>query len=79
MPDLQQFSVTRTGNTINANVPEYSIQGQVCDSQSGKVLADFTGANAIKFPQFWGTLTQAQQDFAFTLLVRELIRLKTGL
>lgn len=79
MPDLQQFAVTRTGSTVNANVPEYLISGVLCDSQSGAVLHDFSGANGIRFPQIWASLTNAQQDAAFTLLVRELIRLKTGL
>lgn len=79
MPDLQNFSVARTGQSVAANIPEYSIIGQLCDSQSGAVLHDFSGANGIRFPQIWASLTNAQQDEAFTLLVRELIRLKTGL
>ena len=78
MPDLQNFSVTRTGNTVNG-IPEYAIEGQVCDSQSGAVLRDFTGANGVKFPQILATVTAAQRDVLVQLLVRELIRIKTGL
>ena len=78
MPDLQNYSVVRTGNTINANIPEFAISGQVCDSQSGAVLADFSGANTIRFPQVWATLTQAQRQALVETIARDLIRVVTG-
>lgn len=79
MPDLQNYSVTRTGNTVTRAIPEFAISGQVCDSQSGAVLADFSGPNAILFPQVWATLTVAQRQQLVEKIARDLITVVTGL
>lgn len=62
MPDLANFSVVRNGTVSLPAAPTWRISGLVIDSKTGAVLRDFTGANAVDFPQVLGTLTQAQQD-----------------
>jgi len=79
VPDLQGYSVTRTGNTITRAIPEFAIEGQVCDSRSGAVLADFSGANAIRFPQVWASLTVGQRQQLVEKIARDLVQVVTGL
>lgn len=58
MPDLQHFSVAP------AAAGKYTISYQVCDSTTGAVLADRTGANALTFPdQFTGASVTQQLAF----------------
>jgi hypothetical protein len=78
MPDFQNFSITRLANQ-NVNIPRWSISLQVVDSQTGALIRDFTGANAITFPQVLGQLTNAQQDEMVELIVSWLIRKRAGL
>lgn len=61
MPDLQQFAVTRLA-PATLTVPRWRIEFQVTDERTGAVLRDFTGANALTFPNLLGTLSNAQQD-----------------
>lgn len=79
MPDLTNYSITRSGNTIAANIPEFVISGQLVNSQSGALIADFSGANAIRFPQVWATLTVAQRQTLIEKIARDLIAVVTGL
>jgi hypothetical protein len=72
MADLQSFSVTRLSNQ-NFNGPRWRIECRVVDSQTGVLIRDLTGANALIFPSFLGQLTQAQQDRIVELIVLELI------
>ena len=62
MPDLQNFSVTRGGTVSLPNVPTWTIAFKVCDSKTGAVLRDFTGANAFSFPQVFASFSAADQD-----------------
>ena len=78
MPDLQNFSITPQVS-ININVPSYVIAGRITDSQTGTVLADFTGLNAIQFPSVLGTLTAQQRRDLLDLFVTQLIFAKAGL
>ena len=80
MPDLQNFSIT-TQSATNVNMPRFRIECQVCDSQTGAVLQDLTGANAIIFPHDMPSLfttTEERREFVRDL-ARILIRQKTGL
>lgn len=78
MPDFQSFSITRLANQ-NMSVPRWSVSVQVTDSQTGAVIRDLTGANAIVFPTVLGSLTAAQQDRVVEQMVHLLIRLRAGL
>ena len=77
MPDLQGYSVTASGNLVGG-IREHVISGRVCDSQSGALLADFSGANAIHFPQAVATLTAAQHRALVDLIARFLIQASVG-
>ena len=85
MPDLQHFSVTRSGANVQVGpsalttAPEFVISGQLCDSTSGAVLADFTGANAIHVPAVLATLTAAQHDELLQLVFRFVLHSKLGI
>lgn len=80
MPDLQNFQITPLANA-SVNVPRFRIECVITDSQTGAVLQDLTGANAIIFPNDLGTLfttTEERREFVRDL-ARILIRQKTGL
>ena len=76
MPDLQSFGVTRAGTVNLNNVPVWTVSFQVCDSTTGAVLRDFTGANAFSFPQVFAQFTAAQQDALVAKWCMDLIRVK---
>ena len=76
MPDLQSFSVTRTTPATLTNAPRWLISFQVCDSKNGAVLRDFTGANALSFPQVFAAFSAADQDEIVGEIVMLLIRKK---
>ncbi len=59
MPDLSTFNVSR-GGAGNVNSPTWTIEAVV--QQDGVTVADFTGANVIRFPAVLGTLSNEDQD-----------------
>lgn len=77
MPDLQNFSIVRTG-TASLTVPVWTVSGQICDSSSGAVLRDFTGGNAVSFPQVLGSLSQTQQDEFVQTVILWLLQKRFG-
>ncbi len=80
MPDLQNFSITNLSAT-NVNMPRFRIECQVCDSQTGEVLVDLTGASAIVFPHDMPALfttTEERREFVRDL-AHVLVRKKAGL
>lgn len=77
MPDYQQFSIARTGPQ-QMTVPTWSINLLVTDSKTGATIFNFTGANALSFPQVLGTLTTAQQDEFVRRVMQMLISWKIG-
>jgi len=78
MPDLIEFSVVRSG-TASLTVPVWTIAGKIVDSKTQQtVIADFTGANTVKFPQVLGQLTNAQQDRLVEMIVRQILEFKFG-
>lgn len=79
MPDLVQFSVTRLSNAT-MSVPRWSVAGKVVDSETQKtVIRDFTGANAVIFPNVLGQLVAAQQDDWVQRVVLELVYDRFGI
>lgn len=73
MPDLWNFSATRSGNA-NLTVPTWAISGKVVNRGGGLAELDFSGANALSFPQLLGQLTAAQQDNWVEFVVHDLVR-----
>ncbi len=58
MPDLQNFAISP------ASAGHYTISYQICDTTTGAVLVDHTGANALLFPdQFTGSSVTQQLKF----------------
>ena len=74
MPDLQNFAVTRNGTATLTNAPRWTISGQVTNSKTGTVIRDFTGANALSFPQVFAQFSAADQDDLVARWVMDMIR-----
>ena len=77
MPDLQNFRITPLA-AASVNVPRATIEGQICDSTTGAVLADLTGANAISFPACLKDLTADQRHELVQLIASWLLMVKAG-
>lgn len=80
MPDMQDFLITSM-TSANVNVPRFRIECQITDSQTGAVLQDLTGANAIVFPTDLGAIfpTAAEKREFIDTLAHYLVRKKAGL
>jgi len=69
MPDLVGFSMTRISNA-SVSLPRWTIAGKLVNSQDqSQVIADFTGANAVTFPQVLGSMTAAERDEMVQMIV----------
>ena len=77
MPDLQQFTITSL-SSANVNVPRARIEARVVDSQTGALIADLTGANAITFPGVLTQLTVDQRRELIELVATWLIQVRAG-
>lgn len=61
MPDLKNFTITGRANAT-LNVPRATLSGLVVSSDASQtVLRDFTGANAVLFPEVLSNLTAAER------------------
>ena len=85
MPDLQNFSVQPTGKLTQVGpnalttIRQYRISGEIRDSTNGHLIADFSGANAILFPDVMPTLTVTQVEAVLQLIFRYLVTQQTGI
>lgn len=77
MADLINFQVVRAGN-VQLTVPTWTISGRVIGRGDGLPEINFTGGNAISFPQVLGQLTTAQQDEWVQHVVLELLQKRLG-
>lgn len=78
MPDLQDFRIlNRAGVTVN--VPRFTIEAKIVDSQTGAVLADFTGLNAVEFPVVLTLLTPTQRRDLIEQLAQQILYMRAGL
>lgn len=73
MPDLQNFAVTKLSNQTINNAPRYQISCTVNNSSTGALIRDFTGANALIFPQVLATLSEAERVEMIQLISNWLI------
>lgn len=71
MASMQQFSVTRQGKT-------FRVAGRVYGDDQ-QLVADFTGANDVLFPQVMNDLPDAQVDALGRLLGHWLLLTLSGL
>jgi hypothetical protein len=80
VPDLLGFTVVRNGTVSLPAAPTWKISGRIVDSKKQQtVLQDFTGVNAVDFPQVLGNLTAAQQDDFVAKVVMDLLSKRFGL
>jgi hypothetical protein len=80
VPDLLAFQVVRNGTVSLPNAPTWKVSGQIVDStDQTKVLADFTGGNAVNFPQVLGQLTAAQMDAFVNDAIMDILSKRFGL
>lgn len=75
MPDIQNFSVTGTGNS-NGSLPTRTVQFRICNSRTGAVIRDFTGVNSLAFPGMLSTLTAAQRARLLEGMIEQIIQFK---
>ncbi len=79
MASMQEYSLTLTGRqNVPGTVRSYTLTAKVYND-AGTLVADFTGANAIAFPQVLATLTDAQNDELTNMVANWLILQKAGL
>ena len=78
MPDLQNFAITILG-AANVNIPRAQISARLVDSQTGVLLSDFTGANALNWPGVLTTLTVAQRRYLIDQLANTILLMRAGL
>lgn len=70
MADLLDHKITRLSNA-SVSLPRWHIEGRLVDSDTQqKTLADFTGSNAIVFPQVLAQLSLADRDELVEMLTR---------
>jgi hypothetical protein len=79
MPDLQNFSIARNGTVSIASFPRFTITAQVCDSKTGAVITDLTGAAALDFPSCVKAMTTEHQLLFARMVAQWLVREKAGL
>lgn len=79
MPDLQNFTLTQTGMK-NLRTPEFRIEATIIDDTvDPPVTRDFTGANAVLFPQELENRTQAQRNEIIENIAIMLLYMKAGM
>lgn len=77
MPDLQQHAVTFAGTTT-LTVPHFTVAARVTNSQTGALIADLTGANAIDFVVRVQGWTQAQHQALVQQLAPLILQIAAG-
>ncbi len=78
MADLRDFSIT-PGSPKGLVLPRQIIQARVIsDEFPFNTIADFTGENALEFPEVFSTLTQDQQNALIRSWATTIVLLKAG-
>lgn len=77
MAVLQQFATT-IGASKSVSVPQVTITAVVY-SNDGALLADFTGANALLFPNVLTSLTAAQRQALVDQIAQAIVLMRAGL
>lgn len=77
MADIQNFLITPLTNA-NINVPRARIEATVNDSNTGTILADFTGVNALIWPGVVSTLSAEERRELVDIIAIWLIHKKAG-
>jgi len=75
MPDLANFS-TVPASPGNLNSPRHKIEGQLVEGST--ILNDFTGDNAIFYPDVLATLSVENQNEIVGMVAERLINMKAG-
>lgn len=80
--NLQNFTVVRNGSVNINTFPRYTITGRLEDTDPAtggiRVVADFSGANAITFPGEMVNRTPEERDFILLTIARLLVEMKGG-
>jgi len=78
VPDLVDFTVTPIANAT-ISVPRWTISGKVVNSKNqATVIQDFTGVNALTFPNVLSNLTAAERDELLLAVRGEQRHLESG-
>jgi hypothetical protein len=76
MANLQNFGVT-SGNPAQINVPTHVITATV--DEGGEVIADYTGQNALRWPEVLATLSSEQQQVIADTVAQTVVLMKAGI
>ncbi len=60
-------------------MPRHQLSGVLTDPRTGAILADFTGANVVNFPDVLLSLTVAQRRALLDLVLNWLLHTRAGL
>lgn len=76
--NIQEFTVTQ-GGVAQVNVPTIVITAQV--EEDGVIIADYTGDNALIFPNVFATLSADQRMALMNEggIAQQVVRMKAGL
>jgi len=75
--NIDQFSITPLASA-SVNVPRAQVEGRLLDDATGAVIADFTGANAVIFPNVLSNLTAAERLEVLNLVINYIILKRFG-
>lgn len=73
---IEQFSITPTGSNRSVSMPIADVAFLIRRLDTNEVIRDFTGANAVQFPNFMGGLTTTQKRELLTQIVQWIIEIK---
>ena len=77
MADLWNYSVASNG-FVSALVPSFIVSGQIVSNNHQTIITDFTGVNAINFPNVLVGASVIQQQAIIAELARWVVQYKTG-
>jgi hypothetical protein len=78
MPDILRYQLT--GQTdVTLSVARIQVEGELRDSQTGAVIQDFTGPNAILFALRVQGFTGQQYRYLTDQIAATILRMKAGL
>ena len=77
MADLWNYTITNNG-FVTATIPSFIVSGKVVSNHNQTVITDFTGANAINFPNVLIGASVLQQQQIIDALARWVVTYKLG-
>lgn len=77
MADINQFAVIPDTSVSQVTTQKHSITAII--TEGAQVIADFTGSNALSFPEVLDTIDSDKRQEIVTDLASRIVRIKAGL